>query len=418
MKRADPTRLYYSLEFLLSIPTWVAMSVYLVSVLHFSPLQLVLMGTAMEASVFLCELPTGVVADTYSRRLSLIVGYLGMGTAWMLVAVFSAPWAVIALWALWGVSYTFTSGAYQAWITDEVGVDKVGRLFLQGNRVSYVGAVVGLVAQVGLGVWSLRAAVLAGGAVTVLCGLICIAVMPETGFRRRPRAERGSPLAEMRGTALAGARYAWAAPVILLLVGVELFMGMSSEAFDRLKEAHFLRDVGLPAVGSLDPVVWFGLFWLVGMIFGFTGTTWLLRRFEAGGRKLVTSALMTLTAMELVAMLAFALTGSTWLAIAALLGVFCARDLAGPLYTIWLNEQITDSSVRATVLSISGQANAIGQAGGGPVLGAIGNVWGIPTALAAGAGAIAPALGLYGRAIAHEGREPELAELPVHPVVD
>ncbi|TML53250.1 MAG: hypothetical protein E6G15_09500 [Actinobacteria bacterium] len=101
-----------------------------------------------------------------------------------------------------------------------------------------------------------------------------------------------------------------------------------------------------------------------------------------------------------------------------MLGVFCARDLAGPLYTIWLNEQITDSSVRATVLSISGQANAIGQAGGGPVLGAIGNVWGIPTALAAGAGAIAPALGLYGRAIAHEGREPELAELPVHPVVD
>ena len=193
MKRADPTRLYYSLEFLLSMPTWVAMAVFLVSVLHFSPLQLVLMGTAMEASVFLCELPTGVVADTYSRRLSLIVGYLGMGTAWMLVAVFSAPWAVIALWALWGVSYTFTSGAYQAWITDEVGVDKVGRLFLQGNRVSYVGAVVGLVAQVGLGVWSLRAAVLAGGAVTVLCGLICIAVMPETGFRRRPRAERGSP---------------------------------------------------------------------------------------------------------------------------------------------------------------------------------------------------------------------------------
>jgi DHA3 family tetracycline resistance protein-like MFS transporter len=222
----------------------------------------------------------------------------------------------------------------------------------------------------------------------------------------------------MRGTAVAGARYAWAAPVILLLVGVSFFMGMSSEAFDRLKEAHFLRDVGLPAVGQLDPVVWFGIFWLVGMAFGFVGTSWLLRRFETGGRKLVTKALMTLTAMELVAMLVFALTGSTWLAIAALLGVFFSRDLAGPLYTIWLNEQITDSSVRATVLSISGQADAVGQAGGGPVLGAIGNVWGIPTALAAGAAAIAPALGLYARAIAHQGREPELAELPIQPAVD
>ena len=208
-----------------------------------------------------------------------------------------------------------------------------------------------------------------------------------------------------------GIRFAWAAPVILLLVAVELFMGMSSEAFDRLKEAHFLRDIGLPALGHLDPVVWFGIFWLVGMVFGFIGTGWLLKRFERGGRRIVTHSLFWFTSMELAAMLVFALTGSTGLAIAALLGVFFARNMQGPLYTIWLNEQITDSTVRATVLSISGQANAIGQAGGGPVLGAVGNVWGIRAALTAGAAVIAPALGLYGRAIAHHGREPELEEL-------
>jgi DHA3 family tetracycline resistance protein-like MFS transporter len=111
-------------------------------------------------------------------------------------------------------------------------------------------------------------------------------------------------------------------------------------------------------------------------------------------------------------MLGFAFAGTTGLAIVTLLAVFFARDLAGPLYTIWLNDQIRDSSVRATVLSISGQANAIGQAGGGPVLGAIGNVWGIQAALAAGAVVIAPALALYARAMGHQGREPELEELP------
>ena len=111
-------------------------------------------------------------------------------------------------------------------------------------------------------------------------------------------------------------------------------------------------------------------------------------------------------------MLVFALSGSVWLAIAALLGIFFARDFAWPLYDTWLNMQVTNSSVRATVMSISGQANAIGQAGGGPVLGVIGNVWGIRAALAAGAVVIAPALALYGRAIAHHGREPELDELP------
>jgi len=412
MRRLPATSVYYGLQLLLYMPTWVVVAVYLVRELNLSPLELILMGTVMEAAVFLFEVPTGVVADTYSRRLSLIVGYVGMGVAWMLVGAVSAPWAIIALWGFWGLFYTFTSGAYEAWITDEVGVEKVGRLFLRGARVRYAGAFLGLVLQVAIGVVSLRAGVIAGGAITAACGLLCIFFMPETGFRRRPRAERGSPLTALRSTALSGARYAWAAPVILLLVSVELFMGMSSEAFDRLKEAHFLRDVGLPVVGDLDAVVWFGIFWLAGMVLGFFAIGRVLKRFERGGRRVVTSSLFAFTLIEMAAMLVFALTGSTWVAIAALLGVFLARDLTGPLYTIWLNEQITDSSVRATVLSISGQANAIGQAGGGPALGVIGNVWGIRAALAAGAFVIAPALALYGRAIAHQGREPELEELP------
>jgi DHA3 family tetracycline resistance protein-like MFS transporter len=142
------------------------------------------------------------------------------------------------------------------------------------------------------------------------------------------------------------------------------------------------------------------------------GTGRIIKRFERGGSAVVSSTLFVLTAAPLVAMLVFALTGSTWLAIAALLGVFLTRNLADPLYTIWLNEQITDSSVRATVLSISGQADAVGQAGGGPVLGLIGNLRGIRTALALGALAIAPALLLYARAIRHGGEEPELEELP------
>ena len=418
MRRLGATAVYYGLSFGAHMPTWVVMAVYLVQELHLSPLQLVLLGTAMEAAVFVFEVPTGVVADTYSRRLSLVIGYLGMGVAWLAVGLVSAPWLIIALWAAWGLAYTFTSGAEQAWIADEVGADKVGPVFLRAARWGQAGAVVGLLLQVAVGTQSLRAGVILGGVFTILCGLACIVFMQETGFRRRPRAERASALAEMRTTAVTGARYAWAAPVIVLLAGVEVFMGASSEAFDRLKEAHFLRDVGLPAVGSLDPVVWFGIFWLAGMLLNIAAIGSLIKSVERGGRQTVAYFLFGFTAIELVAMLFFALTGSTWLAIAALLGVFFCRNMQGPLYDTWLNEQITESSVRATVISLTGQANAIGQAAGGPVLGAIGNVWGIRAALGLGAAAIAPALGLYARAIAHHGREPELQELPATAAVD
>ncbi len=409
MRRPSAETLYYGLAFGLSLPTWVVLAVYLVRELHLSPLQLVLVGTAMEGAVFLFELPTGIVADTYSRRLSLIIGYLGMGTAWLAVAFVSTPSIAIGLFALWGLAYTFTSGAEEAWIADEVGAERVSGLFLRGARYGQAGAVVGLVLQVAVGVASLRAGVMLGGVFTIACGLACIALMEERGFRRRPREDRRSPLHELRATATAGASYARAAPVIGLLILVAVFTGASSEGFDRLKEAHFLRDVGLPVVGHLSPVVWFGVFWLAGMVNGIVGTTILIRRFERNGSEMISAALLGCVVLQLGAMVVFALAWSPWVAIAGLLGVFLARNLSAPLYTIWLNEQITDSSVRATVFSISGQGDAIGQAAGGPVLGAIGNVWGIRAALVAGATALAPAAALYARA---SRRETAAIELP------
>ena len=89
-----------------------------------------------------------------------------------------------------------------------------------------------------------------------------------------------------------------------------------------------------------------------------------------------------------------------------------ARQVLSPLWDIWVNQQITDSSVRATVNSITGQADAVGQAAGGPVLGVVGNAFGTGAALGLGALFLTPALALYGRAIRHGGREPELDDVP------
>jgi DHA3 family tetracycline resistance protein-like MFS transporter len=412
VKRADAERLYYVLELVLSTPTWIVMSLYLVSDLHLSPLQLVLMGTAMEGTVFLCEVPTGVVADTYSRRLSLVIGFVGMGAAWLLVGVVSSAAVVIALWALWGVSYTFTSGAYEAWITDEVGVDRVADVFLRGARFTYVGSFFGLFAFVALGVLSLRAAVIVSGAVTIAAGIACAFLMPETGFVRPTRAVGATAFAELRRTAGSGGRYVRAQPLLLLLIGIALIGGTGAEAFDRLKEAHFLRDIGLPSIGHFEPVIWFGAFSVVSMVFGFFAVGRLRRRFERTGTAGVAKLLTAATALAIAALLVFALTSSAAVAIVALLTVFLINRLAGPLWSIWVNQQITDSSVRATVLSMTGQADAVGQAVGGPVLGVIGNVWGIRAALTTGALVLTPSLGLYARALRHGGAEPELEALP------
>src|SRR4051812_42781243 len=268
MKRLSATEVYYGLSFFRAAAVgWVVFDLYLVRTLQFSPLELILMGTAMEATIFLSEVPTGVVADTYSRRLSFIVGVVGMGSAVIGVGLASAPWLVIALWAFWGLSYTFTSGAFEAWLTDEVGVENVGSVFLRGSRVRIVGSLTGLFFFGAVGLLSLRASVIGCGSLEVATGLACIVLMPETGFRRRAASVRDRALAELRTTALNGARYVRVNRLVLLLVATELFAGFGAEAFDRLTEAHVIRDVGFPT--WLNPIFGFGAVSVVVMVFGF-----------------------------------------------------------------------------------------------------------------------------------------------------
>jgi DHA3 family tetracycline resistance protein-like MFS transporter len=226
VKRVRARPLYYGLSFARALAVgWVVFDLYLVRVLDFSPLELILMGTAMEATIFVSEVPTGVVADAYSRRLSFIIGVIGMGGAVIGVGLSSEPWLVIALWALWGLSYTFTSGAFEAWITDELGVENVGSVFLRGARFRIVGSLSGLLVFGRIGLVSLRAAVIGCGALEAAIGLACIVLMPETGFRRKAASVRERALVELRRTAVSGFRYVRTQTLVLLLVATELVTG-------------------------------------------------------------------------------------------------------------------------------------------------------------------------------------------------
>lgn len=78
------------------------------------------------------------------------------------------------------------------------------------------------------------------------------------------------------------------------------------------------------------------------------------------------------------------------------------RSIITPLYAAWFNLRIDDPRVRATMFSVSSQVDAIGQIGGGPVVGAIGNV-SIRAALVTSALILSPVLPLYAYAIRRGG---------------
>jgi DHA3 family tetracycline resistance protein-like MFS transporter len=406
-------RVYYSLVVASAFSPFTVLAVYFVRVVHMSPLELVLTGTVMEATIFVFEVPTGAFADTFGRKRSVVFAYLLEGAAIVVVGLVPSFPAIAAAWALWGFGYTFESGSKEAWLADEVGPDRFGGVLMRASRIGSAASILGLLAGVAIALASLRAAVVFGGAVTILAGVLALVVMPETAWRRRPPEVSVSPARELARVTGAAARYARARPAIVLLVAAALVTGASKEAFDRLWEAHFIRDVGLPAVGSLDPVVWFGLFGIALSVIGILTSTLLIRRLEHAPSERLARTLLWATTVSSGAAVAFGLATNLALALCALLTAQAMRNVVGPVYSAWLNRQITDSSVRATVLSIVGQADAVGEAGGGPGLGVLGNVFGIRIALAAGGLLLAPAVGLYARAAAHHGREPELEALPL-----
>jgi len=414
MQRLSARATWYAYEAAASFLGMVAFTVtavYYVTEVGMSPLQLVLVGTFMEISIFVFEVPTGVVADTYSRRLSIVIGTAVMGLAVILFGAFGDAWPIIAASALWGFGYTFTSGAFDAWLADEVGPQRLAGVYLRGAQVGRVASLAGIGASVGLAVIDLRLPiVVAGVGEIVLAGFFAL-TMPETTFVPLPREERGS-FAQMRHTGAHGVRLVRARPALLAILGILAFGGMWSEGYDRLWQAHFIRDIGLPSLGGLDPVVWFGVFGAGTILLSIAVAHPLGKRLEHASLPRLATALFWLDASLLVSALVFGLAGLFWIALVAYFAVGLARNVSGPIFQTWLNRNVEESGVRATVLSITNQADAVGQWTGGPAIGLIGNVFSIRAALVAGSLCMAPALALYRRAARHGGEDTALEGLP------
>jgi predicted MFS family arabinose efflux permease len=115
--------------------------------------------------------------------------------------------------------------------------------------------------------------------------------------------------------------------------------------------------------------------------------------------------LAALTALHVLCVLAVALGGSLWLVLAGFWLRGAAYALAAPVEATWLNSELP-SEIRATVLSMNGQVNALGQIAGGPPLGLVASGTSVRTALVASAAVLAPAVAVYGWLGRRRGRRP------------
>ncbi len=382
--------------------------VYQATVVNLNPLELVLVGTLLEATIFFFEVPTGVVADIFSRRWSVIAGASLMGLGFILEGSIPLFATVMASQVIWGIGYTFTSGAADAWIADEVGEETAGRFFVRGSQAGLAAGIAGAILSVALGSIRVNIPIVVGGCLYLGLALFLAACMPEHGFTpsvqqisREAGPAPASAWGDMAQTFKAGLRLVRGKRGLIAVLLVGLFFGLYSEGFDRLWTPHLIRDIGLPAAGGFKPVIWFGLISIGTQLLSLGAVELARRRLDPDKPRLALRALFAASSLLVAGLVVFALSPGFPVALAALGIISVARAVIGPYYTTWVNRHLT-SDVRATVLSMSSQVDAGGQIAGGPILGAIGASVSIQAALLGSALLLSPVLALFTREIQKE----------------
>ena len=334
------------------------------------------------AGMVIFEVPTGVVADTWGRRVSYLLGTITLAGStllyyfmWQIEAPFWS-WAVVSM--LLGLGFTFFSGAVEAWLVDalryaryEGALESVlGRGQMIGGVAMLGGSVLGgFIAQAtSLGVpFLLRVAVL------LLMFAVAFRMMKDLGFTPEPPTH---PLHATREVLSASIEYGLKnPPVRYVMLAAPFTAGVGVYAFYAL-QPYLLELYGDPnaySVAGLAAALLAGMQIIGG---------YLAPRFRNLFHKRTTMLIVSAVVSSVILAL-LGLTNAFWVALGlvSIWGLIFAADL--PIRQAYLNDMIP-SKQRATVLSFD---SLMGSSGGvviQPILGRVADVYSYGTSFVIG----------------------------------
>lgn len=370
---------------------WLVASLYLVVEAGLSPFELVFIGVAQGIIGLVFEVPTGVVADTISRKRSIAVAHLLLGSGMLVTGLVTAFPALVATQMLWGLAWTFSSGADVAWLTDELAApERVASVLTASARWEQIGAAVGMIGFGALA-WAtgLAAAIVTSGVAMLVLGGFVVARFPERHFTPASAQRwRKSLSIFRRGVDLARRDHQ-----ILLVFAATVLVNGAAEGFGRLF-AKELVELGLPA--RLEPIVWLTALGLVSLVLGALALRIVEMRIEGADVARRVYALACAIGVVGLGLLAIAPNAAT-----AMAGVLLVQGIAWTLIrcvgVIWVNRRVT-SDVRATVQSFLAQSEYAGEITLGFLLGVLAQATSIPAAMLGSCALVASAALLVSRA--------------------
>lgn len=331
--------------------------------------QVMLTNAAFTFGMVVCEIPTGVVADTLGRRVSLLLciatlfvsTLLYLAIAWQGWGFWPFMWAS----ALLGLGYTFYTGAVDAWLVDELKAtgytEPLEPVFARGQMAFGAAMLVGTLGGGFLGQLHLYVPYLVRAATFLPLFALALLGMSEQGYTRRALEWRRLP-AELRRVFVDGLQYGMRHRVVRPVMFASL-VGMSFMIFGFYSwQRYFLDLLGRDLV------------WVDGLIAALASLAMMFGNWLVRPLSLVIGTRTGLLAASAAAQaVAAALCGAAGF----LLGVPAAFYVAVPLYLVYgvalgamnpvkqgyLNAHIP-SAQRATIISLDSMFADLGGVGG------------------------------------------------------
>lgn len=326
-------------------------------------------AAGFSVGMLLAEIPTGVIADVWGRRTSFVLGCLLLASSTLLYIslwYLKGPlWAWIVIAGVMGISYSFFTGALEAWIVDALNTEgrhtDIEQVLGRGQAVMgsamLLGSIGGgVLAQVASFGWPyfVRTALL------VTCMLLGGLCMRELGFKPNTAAAR-QPLHAMKTLIGTSVAYSLHKPAVRWIVlSTPLIASVNFYVFFAL-QPYLLELAHKPeaySIAGIAAAVTAGAHMVGGLIAPYVSK--LLRGWV--------NAVVGMTITSCVALILLGILDGFWWLIALSSVWAITRAVAMPPRQAFLNEYIP-SDKRATVLSFD---SLLGNAGGVPVLPALG----------------------------------------------
>jgi DHA3 family tetracycline resistance protein-like MFS transporter len=361
----DTIRIYSATRFLIAFAVGTTLPVYVLYFRHYqiNLFQIALLAAVFEASILLLEMPTGLVADIYGRRISVVLSAVFSLIAGFVFIFFPFLAGFIVAEVLAGFGETLRSGALEAWLVDslkhEGKEERVKSAFAAGTKFKSAGNLLGLILGGYLASLNMRLVWVPFTALFLILCLFLILKMREGYELERKVSEKLK--ARLLETIKQSIRVMKSQRLILALLILFLFSEFAFEAISQFWQVHFDENLSIPTQ-------YFG--WIAAI--AFLVTILLVDKVAAvsGKFKHETSSLIILESLFLVSLLALALAGSPVLAAILFILLHSFVNFKEPIFLDLYNKRIP-SAQRATLLSFLSLIGSTGEVLAGLCIGIV-----------------------------------------------